>query len=274
MVWKELQTRFTRSRMRVVIVAGFTMGVLGLTYAASAPYLNEPAIHAAYVVVLLLLGLLVTTVVGATGISSEKEAGPWEPLLGTALTAREIVIGKAVGAAGRSLPVWLLLGFHLVLFTGIGYVHPIVLVHIGMVVAGVVAMLTGTGLFFSVCFKRTTFAVALALVLAVLIWGLVPLSLVMFESVVFGGTGAREVSELYSMVHPLVQAAVVTNGATGDHAKETLAVLSYNWPTPISHVSGTGVLTTTVIVLVTMLGNMGIGAAFGWLTIYLVRRMR
>ena len=276
MVWKELQTRFTRSRLRVAIVAVFALGVLGLTYAASAQYLNESAIHSMYVVILMLLGLLVTTVVGATGITTEKEAGTWEPLLGTALTAREIVIGKAFGAIGRSLPVWLLLGVHVVLFVGIGYIHPILVVHLAMLAGGVVAMLTGTGLFFSVCFRRTTFAVAMALVLAIFIWGLAPLALLAVEAMTFGGTGSRTFSELVSTVHPLVQAVVVTNAATGDHAREPLAALSYEWPLQFSAPGGhgLGVTATTAIVLGTMLGNMGIGAAFLGLTTYLVRRRR
>jgi ABC-type transport system involved in multi-copper enzyme maturation permease subunit len=274
MVWKELQTRFTRSRLRVLVVAAFSLGVLGLTYAASAQSLDQHSVHAFYVMILLFLGLLVTTVVGATGISTEKEAGTWEPLLGTSLSAWDIVVGKAVGAAGRSLPIWLLLGFHLILFMGLGTIKPIVLVHVAMVVAGVVTMLTGTGLFFSVCFKRTTFAVAVALGLAIFIWALLPISIVMFDFVTFGGNGARDFSELYWTAHPMFQAFLVTDGASGDQARQPLALLEYNWPMRFSSASGhgLGVTGTTMIVLLTMLGNMGIGGAFAGLTMYLVRR--
>ena len=271
MIWKELQVRIARSRLRMLLVAAFTMAVLGLTYAVAGEGLDGHVIHSIYVVIFMLLGMLVTTVVAATGITTEKEAGTWEPLLGTALSSRQIVIGKAVGAIGRSLPVWLLLAFHLVLMMGLGYVHPIVLVHLGMLVAGLVAMLTGTGLFFSVCFKRTTFAVALALCLAIFLWALLPMPFFMLDAMSF--SRATHLGELCSTVHPLVQAVVVTDAATGDLAHQPLSALTYNWPMWLWTGPSAGILATTGIVLATMLGHVGVGVAFLALTGYLVRRM-
>jgi len=114
--------------------------------------------------------------------------------------------------------------------------------------------------------------VALALCLPVFVWGLLPMLFVMFEAMWFGGTGARAFSELYMAVHPLVQAGVVTDAATGDLAHQGLSALTYSWPNWLPF-RATGVLGTTGIVLATMLGHMGVGLAFGALTVFLVRRM-
>ena len=252
MVWKEFRTRVVRGRWRTALVAVFTLGLLGLTYWMSADYLDEPVMQDAYVAVFMVLGLLTTTVLAATGITAEKEGGTWPVLLGTPLSARAIVFGKAVGAVGRAAPVWGLMALHLVIFLVAGYVHPILLVHLAMIVTGVVVLLVGMGLFLGACLKRSVSAVAVNLGLALLVWAIAPMPLVL---------------------HPVAQAIVVTDGATGEHAAEGPALLKYEWALYwYARIHTCGVALTTFIVGATMLVHALIGLGLAVWAARLARR--
>lgn len=272
MIWKELRTRFYHHRLRALLGALFAVGLLLLTYLMSAESLREPIVHSFYVVALMVVGILATTVLGAIGITAEKEAGTWSVLLGTSLSADAIVLGKAVGAVGRAAPVWLLLALHLAIFYLAGYVHPILFLHLGMIVAGLVALLVGAGLFLGACFRRTVTAVAVNLCFALLVWAGLPVPLLILSRIV---NADGYVAGLYLTLHPMVQAVIATQAASGNHAPEPLGTLSYNlpWHGFFSGAGEAGVGVTTAIIGATMLAHMLLGVLFAFLATRMVRKV-
>jgi len=184
---------------------------------------------------------LSAAVISATGIAKEREAGTWPLLLATPLEDRPIVLGKAAATLRRILPALLLLAFHFGIFTALGYLHPVVLVHLALIAAGVVALVTGSGLYFSTLVRRPTVAILLNLGLAILIWAVIPLvvsvagSMIMFLWITALRASAMPwlvtaPATAYYSTHPLVQTGLVVSGA-GDaaNAGKALAELRYQW---------------------------------------------
>jgi ABC-type transport system involved in multi-copper enzyme maturation permease subunit len=162
--------------------------------------------------------------------------------MATPLEDRPIVLGKAAATLRRILPALLLLAFHFGIFTALGYLHPVVLVHLALIAAGVVALVTGSGLYFSTLVRRPTVAILLNLGLAILIWAVIPLvvsvagSMIVFLFLIIApGASAQPwfymaPFTVYYSTHPLVQTGLVVSGA-GDaaNAGKALAELRYQW---------------------------------------------
>jgi ABC-type Na+ efflux pump permease subunit len=148
-------------------------------------------------------------VISATPITAEKEARTWPILLLTPLSETQILLGKAVGVLRRSLPVWVLLLGHAAFFVAIDLLAPVVILHLAMLAGWITLFLTGSGLFFSSCFKRTTTAVVANLALCAVIWAAMPLVLyVLCER----SPLMRTFPDLYVTGNPVVQAVVTNSG--------------------------------------------------------------
>ena len=206
----------------------------------------------------MLIGLIFNMVLSATSITSEKESRTWPILLATSMNDWQILLGKAVGVFRRCLPIWFLLAGHILLFVSVRYIHPIAIVHVFMLVAGIVVFLTGSGLYFSSRFKRTTSAVVANFALVVVLWVVVPALL----GVATIARGGGEVFEAYVSANPVIQASTIMGGAGGErNAKTKLSGLEYNWP-PSIH--SEGIYMTTCILLVTTLIYISAGLLFAW----------
>ena len=232
MIWKELRTPLFRRKRWAAI--GLTVGalILASTYLICGVVgeLGHRETHITYGLVYVILGILVTAVISATPITAEKEARTWPILLLTPLSETQILLGKAVGVLRRSLPVWVLLLGHAAFFVAIDLLAPVVILHLAMLAGWITLFLTGSGLFFSSCFKRTTTAVVANLALCAVIWAAMPLVLyVLCER----SPLMRKFPDLYVTGNPVVQEAVVIErgGTYGMHPMHLSRYSdSYFWP--------------------------------------------
>lgn len=225
-LWKEVHSTAGRTlRIPNFIIASVILFFLFTTYflCAKDNVLDDGETHIMYVVILMGLGMLFTIILPATSITSEKEARSWPLLLTTTLSDADILFGKFVGGLRRCMPVWLLLFGHLLLFGFLGFVHPVAILQMAILVAWIVAFLSCSGIYFSCRFRRTTTAVIVNFALAAMIWGLVPLlftatygianELANLHAPWFDGTAQASID-----ANPIFQACIVTYvAARGRH---------------------------------------------------------
>ncbi len=236
-IWKELKTPLLRGgRIAAILAVFFTIGALITTYLVciSERCLDDEDTHVVYATLFVGLGVLVTAVMSATTITTEKETRSWPILLATTLSDWQIIFGKAVGVFRKCMPIWLLLAGHVVLFTFAGIIHPIASLHLAMLVAWIVVFFAGSGLYFSARFRRTTTAVVMNIGLALALWAILPALLALIMQI--DGNHDRGAIEFALCANPLVQATVVTEAASGDYkAEKSLAELDYSWPDRYRH---------------------------------------
>jgi ABC-type transport system involved in multi-copper enzyme maturation permease subunit len=259
-LWKELRSPlFGRSKIIAIIVISTSLILLLITYVLIAIEngLDDTEVQASYLAILGCVGMLFAIVLPATCITSEKESRCWPLILTTTLSDWQILLGKIIGTLRRCAPAWFLMFGHLIVFTFIGFIHPIALIHIPVLVAWVIVFFLGTGVYFSSRFKHTTTAVIMNFTFAAVIWGLVPL--LMFLFAVMTDT-SDNYAESYMNINPLFQGAVVLDGTCGSrHARRSVTKLRYHWA------RGRGnAVESTDFLLSSMLGYMLIGSLFAW----------
>jgi len=257
-LWKELRSPvFGRRKIAVLIAIAVGLILLFVTYGffADQHALDDEWVHILYTVIFLALGILFTIILPATCITSEKESRSWPLLLATTLSDRQILFGKFAGVLRRCLPVWALLFGHIMLFTVTGVIHPLATVQMGILVAGIVVFLSGTGLYFSVRFKRTTTAVIMNFGVAVLIWALLPFATTLIGIIASDFRDFHVFCELYWDTNPFIHAFVII------HATARSGGLGrYDW----LEVGARDVSEATIWMLSCMLGHMFLGLLFAW----------
>ena len=261
-LWKELRAPMIQGAggKNSIIGLAVTIVALLLTYAVcdKQKCLDEDFTHISYTLMFLLIGMVFHMVLSASCITSEKESRAWPILLATSMDDWQILLGKAVGVFRRCLPIWFLLAGHILLFVLVKYIHPAAIVHVFMLVAGIVVFLTGSGLYFSSRFKRTTSAVVANFALAVVLWMVIPTLFGIASTINRKG----DVFEAYVSANPVIQAYTIMNGAGGErNAKTKLSGLEYNWP-PSRH--SEGIYSTTGMLMVTTLIYISVGFLFAW----------
>ncbi|UCD52433.1 MAG: ABC transporter permease subunit [Phycisphaerales bacterium] len=207
--WKERRMPLW-GKLNVATCVGeiIALGLLLLTYILIFVEggLSEEGVQIGYVVVFVSMGILLTMVLPATCITSEKESRAWPILLTTPVSNWDILWGKFLGAARRCLVAWLLLGMHTVVFVLLGILHPMAIVQLGILVAWLVFFLCGTGLYFSTRCRRTTMAVIANVTLAGCLWAIIPLLLGLTLAV---ARADGDVLEFYLDMNPFVHAVVI-----------------------------------------------------------------
>ncbi len=262
LVWKKLRTPMLPGKILRIIAIVLTLGLILMTYAlvGALDGLADADAHASYAVVFVLFGIVTTAVFAATSISSEKESRTLPILLTTPLGDWHIIGASVLEVLRRSLPIWLFLIGHVFIFTLIGYLHPIILLHIPMLIVWVIAFLTGTGLYFSSRFKRTTPAVVMNLGLALAMWAVLPIVLSITTR---GMPGQSNFSELLIDANPVYQAGTLTASAGKDGFELTSdgfrSTLEYNWAFGTASAGE-----TTWLMLLFILGYAAIGFLFLW----------
>ena len=267
-LWKDMRAPLIRgAEGRNSIIGLFvTIFVMLITYGvwAKEGFLDEDFIHVSYTVLFVLMAMIFHIVLSASSITSEKESRAWPILLATSMGDWQIFLGKAVAVFRRCLIVWLLAAGHVVLFVLIGYIHPIAIVHLFMVVVWVTVFLTSAGLYFSARFRRTTWAVVATFGLAFVLWVVAP---------TVGGliaTVAREekIIGMCTFANPAVQTGVLMGGASGRrNAQVGLSKLRYNW---FDDRHDVGSITT--VLAAAMLIYVFLGLLFAWRAKCLFRR--
>jgi ABC-type transport system involved in multi-copper enzyme maturation permease subunit len=212
--------------------------------------LDDVDTHLVYGIVFAGLGMLFTTILPATCITTEKESQAWPLLLATTLSDWQILIGKFAGFLRRCLPIWFLLFGHIIVFTLSGVIHPVAIIQMAILVAWIVVFLFGTGVYFSARLRHTTTAVIANFALAGAIWAVAPILLGLITGI---GRAGQDIFEAYIAVNPMVHAGVVMDGTAG-----TLG--SYDWPS----FSSLSAARSTVWMITCMLGYMLLGVLFAW----------
>ena len=256
-LWREWKsTLLGRRRFKLVIITASVCLILLLTTYALClieGVLDDDEIQMMYAVAFLGLGMLSTIVLASTCITSEKEARSWPLLLATTLDDRDILIGKFVGTMRRCLPLWLPLLGHTLFFTLTGILHPVAIFQTGILVTWVAVFFTGSGLYFSSCYKRTSTAVMMNFGLAVVIWVIFP-----FMSPIIGQINreARPLIETCMDLHPFIHIVVIFEAAVDNSD-------SYRWFSFGSSNVADGVR-STIWMLACMLGYVSLGLLFAW----------
>lgn len=158
-VWKDMRAMSVRvGRFMPVLSAVLAVLVLGATYGYCAykGYLAIEGVHAAFVLVYFLLGLLRTASSAATSITSEREARTWPVLLTTTLTDREIVVGKILGSCLQSWAFWLLLAAHVAVFSFLRRIPAVAILPLVVLVASSALLFSAVGVLFSSWCRRSS----------------------------------------------------------------------------------------------------------------------
>ena len=259
-LWKDVRAPFIRGAegRNSLIGLVITIAVMLATYWvwAKQGLLDEDFTHVSYTIMFLLMAMIFHMVLSASSITSEKEARCWPILLATPMGGWQILVGKAAAVIRRCLVVWLLAAGHVVLFVVIGYIHPIAMVHLSMIVMWVAVFLTSMGLYFSARFKRTTWAVVATFGLAFVLW--------VVGSPVGAGIAAvtrREgIARVCMIANPALQTRVVMRAASGrSHARARLSGLRYEWLGKNADVKS-----ATFTMAVNMLIYIFFGLLFAW----------
>jgi len=264
-LWKEIRAPMIRGVDSRNSLIGLVITIIALfiTYGVCkrTNCLNESFVHVTYVIMFVFIGAIFTMVLSATCITSEKESSAWPIMLATSMDDWQILLGKAGGVFRRCLPIWLLLTGHVLLFVCLRYIHPILIVHLFIFVTGLVAFLTGVGIYFSSRFKRTTSAVVATFGVAIALWVVVP-SVLAFASEISKDKDLQYAFSLYFSGNPAVQTGVVTSTAGGDAAaRMKLLRLRYAWP---HHGRWRSAGDATLALLGYMLIHASIGVLLAW----------
>jgi len=247
--WRELRKPLLRDKVVQIVVLCAVVFYLLYTYAilGASGALDEPDVHGVFVVMFLLAGMLCTAMDAVTSIAPERQARTWPALLSTPVGDWHILLGKAGGTAFRCLPIWLFLLAHVVVFVLAGVLHPVVLIHLLLLVIWTNVFLIGAGVYFSTRHRRVTTALLMNVGMALLLWALVPT----VAGLLGEAFGDYEISQGLLWLNPVVEALVVTVGACGDFPR----ALEYNWP----HGSaGWGVTTAAMLVAAVLYSLLGL----------------
>ena len=258
-IWKELRSPLLR-RHKVIpfVLISIALVLLFLSYAlfAEENALDNEEVHILYVIIFLGTGMLFTIVLPATCITSEKESRSWPLLLATTLSDTQILFGKFVGVVRRCLLPWLFLFGHLVLFAFVGYIHPVGVFQMAVLVAWIIVFLSCTGIYFSSRFRHTTTAVIMNFALAAILWGIVPILFIMASEIAhIRARWFRNLAETYFDTNPFVHAVVVIEAAAPSRPGH-----DYNW---VGH-RGLNFFPSTLWMLACMAGYIGVGLLFAW----------
>jgi ABC-type transport system involved in multi-copper enzyme maturation permease subunit len=266
-IWRELRAPFIRGvdnrNSRIGLAA--TILALLLTYVPPqiGGYLDESLAHVSYALLFVFLGAVFNVVFSATRITMEKESQTWPLLLLTPLSDWDILLGKAISAFRRCLPIWGLLAGHMIFFTLVGYIHPVALFHLLILVAWLTCFITGAGLYFSARLRHTTAAVVANFGLVLGLWAVGPIVVGLLSI-----AGKSEIPlEKYMLAHPLLQTELVMAGGAGSqNAHLRVSSLEYGSERTIFNERGglLGFGKMTAIVLVTAAIYIPAGLLFFW----------
>ncbi len=221
-LWRELRQAALSSGTRTIIAFGLGILILLVLYATIG--LDHPGIT----ITLLLIASVALTAQAAlstpTTVSAERDAGSWNVLLTTPVRARQIVLGKTLGAVRR---LWLspaVLAFHLILAMIAGWFHPIGTLHATLLLVSLVFMLASTGVCLGLVCKRGVTASVLNLCLPlVLFLGLPILIAFIIEFRFYNSYIERsEALRMFLMIsNPFVMLQEAATTATADAARYT-----------------------------------------------------
>jgi ABC-type transport system involved in multi-copper enzyme maturation permease subunit len=178
MIWKELTcTLSRRQRLALRLTVGIEILLIGIAYSFPVimPAVGYAETHLLFLWAFLGFGVLFTVSTSATLISTERESRTWPLLLVSPLHDRDILIGKSVGVLRRCGPVWLPLFAYVAAFAYADCFHGWAVIQTALIIVSALVFLTATGFYFGSRLDRTTEAVTANLMLAGVVWCVLPL---------------------------------------------------------------------------------------------------
>jgi ABC-type transport system involved in multi-copper enzyme maturation permease subunit len=278
-LWRERQVRFGLGRFAGVVVWAFIGGTaIALDSVAiwMAGNFTADGLCLGVSVMLLVATMLVATIQSGPALAAEREAGTLSLLLTTPLGAGRIVYEKALGAMRHSMPVWGLLLAHVIVVVAVGFFHPILVLHVALILAGVLVMVTGIGMLIGAWVRRA----ATAAMLNLLVMGVVfagPPAVVMALAE-YGPSGGGNAEYSLYVFHPVSQIVMASEGAS--YATQSgfdgrrHRVLSYDLGPRLRIGKSTeaGWAYVTMLLILTSGVQVGVGVAAGALAVRRLRR--
>lgn len=268
--WKEVRKPLIQGvdNSNSKIGLGATVVTLLLTYflCYQSGSLDADFTHTLYIMMFTIIGMIFVMVLSVSCITSEKESSAWPILLTTPLNDWQIVQGKVLGVFYRCLPVWLLLEGHVLLFVLVGYIHPVAIVQLPVILVGHIIFLTGVGLYSSSLFKRTTWAIISFFAFILVLWMFVPIILTVISEL----TRNKFTFGMYYSANPIVQVGVVAGTISGAlNAGVSLDNLKYHWP---MIKDAYGISETQKLLILVMVAYTFFGMLFVWMAKSRIRR--
>jgi ABC-type transport system involved in multi-copper enzyme maturation permease subunit len=139
--------------------------------------------HTGYAVIFHGLTLVMAAVLSATAIAQEKESDTWTLLLATPISGSAIVWGKALGVLRRLIVPMGFFICHFLLFTAVGVLNFGAVALVAWVMFSFNSLWIATGIYLSVRLRKVTAAVIVNLMLAVVLYLVVPIVMAIFGDV-------------------------------------------------------------------------------------------
>jgi ABC-type transport system involved in multi-copper enzyme maturation permease subunit len=259
-LWRELrQSIFTHRWHSVVVILAITAL---LTWIAAETWGSIEA-HMPTQIIGMLIIITQAALSTVGGITTERETKSWDVLVGSPLSARQILLGKIAGAMRRQVLVpGFLIAYLFIVGVIPGQLHPVALIHFVLVWLGTIALFAGTGVLLSLHLSKTSSAASVNLGIALFIWFIIPLCILMAQ-----GLGARFIPNAWfdyalnavSHLNPVVLIVSAIDGAFDENGRWSP---DFNYNTP----SGTYTLnlftfTFSCAAYATLAAGLGLAAA-------------
>ena len=222
-VWKDMRAPLLKGNIAqilgsiIIITALLVYYICGIYYR----YFDEQAAHFAFIMSVLILGLMIMSSEAAASITKEKETQTWPILLTTPMDDRQIAREKMIAVLRQSLPIWILMAAHIIFFSLIGYIHPVLIFQLAIIITGSALFVTAMGLYFSATYRRTSTATSVNTMVVFGVWLFLP---------GFLGVFLIDSFEFFAIINPIMLAGILSEGSTGaDNASQAISQLSYDF---------------------------------------------
>jgi ABC-type transport system involved in multi-copper enzyme maturation permease subunit len=225
-IWREQRRRVMQNRGMLILTTALPIGMLlpfYVIFLLSGLY-RSPSGHIAPVVIVMLTSLLLTAVLAATSISTERQGRTWAILFTAPWGPGRVLRDKLLGVLMRTRLLWAILGVHMVIFVVTWHLHWALPLLLAVVAAGASLLICGLAFYASTRARSVPAVLAATFVVLVAMWVVLPA----LAPTVFSLLGPRSdelhaVLQLPRSMNPVVQAIALTRGASTDG-------LAVSWP--------------------------------------------
>ncbi len=180
--WRELrQPLFKGARTFKIVGVFIGAGALIYLYTQADPTAQE--MHYSLIFICFFISCLTPLNATTGSVAGEREARTLDVLLSTPMSAWSILFGKLLGAFPMPMLILQFVTLHTVIYSMVGFfrgddiISPLIILHTMCLGVGVAAMLGGSGVLFSVLFRRNSMAMVANIALWIGVWAGVPMVL-------------------------------------------------------------------------------------------------
>lgn len=204
-MWREMrQSLFAGAWKRWAAIVGIGFGVVlihALTF--SFDTYDYPELASIPCIIAFVMLLLSAAAMPAGAVTTELEARTWATLLTTPLSTYQILLPKIAGALRRLWPPFLFVTLHLLVCAARGIGSPVTILFTLVHFAVFAAFLCCTGVFFSLCSRKSAVASTLNIAMMLGLWLLAPIFFgILYE--IFGGSGSDNLVGVFFYSNPVV----------------------------------------------------------------------